>query len=138
MFLRTKSIKGTSLVQLVESFRNAEGQPRPRVVASLGDVAIPDDQRKIISKAVEHELTGYPELFTRELSTEAAQWVARIVKVASRSKSAAKVPGTHLDGVLVDDIQTTEVVQLGPQLVALQKKMPEKKCQACSSARHMF
>lgn len=120
MFLRTKSVKGTPLVQLVESFRNAEGQPRQRVVASLGDIAIPADQRKAIAKAVEHELTGHPELFTQELSTEAAQWVARIVKVASRSKSAAKVPSTHLDGVLVDDIQTTEVVQLGPQLVALQ------------------
>jgi len=120
MFLRTKSVKGTPLVQLVESFRNAEGQPRQRVVASLGDVTIPDDQRKIIAKAVEHELTGHPELFTQELSTEAASWVARLVKVASRSKSATKVPGTQLDGVLVDDIETTEVVQLGPQLVALQ------------------
>jgi len=120
MFLRTKSVKGTPLVQLVESFRNSEGQPRQRVVASLGDVAIPEDQRKIIAKAVEHELTGHPELFTQELSTEAASWVARLVKVASRSKSATKVPGTHLDGVLVDDIETTEVVQLGPQLVALQ------------------
>lgn len=120
MFLRTKSVKGTPLVQLVESFRNAEGQPRQRVIASLGDVTIPEEQRKIIAKAVARELTGHPELFTQELSTEAASWVARLVKVASRSRAATRVPANHLDGVLINDIETTDVVQLGPQLVALQ------------------
>ncbi|MFT5402410.1 MAG: hypothetical protein ACI9DF_001238, partial [Verrucomicrobiales bacterium] len=37
MYFRTKTIKGTPLLQLVESYRNAEGSPRQRVVASLGD-----------------------------------------------------------------------------------------------------
>ena len=37
MYFRTKAIKGTPLVQLVESYRNAEGSPRQRVVASLGE-----------------------------------------------------------------------------------------------------
>jgi len=35
VYFRTKIIKGTPLVQLVESFRNEEGQPRQLVVASL-------------------------------------------------------------------------------------------------------
>ena len=39
MFFRTKIVKDTPLVQLVEAFRNAEGLPRQRVVASLGDAA---------------------------------------------------------------------------------------------------
>ena len=30
------------------------------------------------------------------------------------------MPATHLDGVILEEIQTTNVVQLGPQLVALQ------------------
>ena len=34
MYFRTKTVKGTALVQLVESYRNAEGQPRQRVVAA--------------------------------------------------------------------------------------------------------
>ena len=45
MFFRTKILKDTPLVQLVEAFRNAEGQPRQRVVASLGDAAIPEAEK---------------------------------------------------------------------------------------------
>ena len=48
MFLRTKIVESTPLIQLVESDRNAEGQPRQRVVASLGDVDIPEPDRKAI------------------------------------------------------------------------------------------
>lgn len=119
MFFRTKSIKGTPLVQLVESYRNAEGLPRQRVVASLGDVTIPEHQIRPIAKAVERQLSGNADFFETELTQEAAQWVTRITKIAGRSKSAATVPATHLDGVILDEIQTTDVVQLGPQLVAL-------------------
>ena len=32
VFFRTKSIKGSVLVQLVESYRNLQGQPRQRVI----------------------------------------------------------------------------------------------------------
>ncbi|MGF1531707.1 MAG: hypothetical protein ACFCU4_10170 [Puniceicoccaceae bacterium] len=35
MFFRTKRIKNSKLVQFVESYRNAEGQPRQHVVAVL-------------------------------------------------------------------------------------------------------
>ena len=120
MFFRTKSIKGTPLVQLVESFRNAEGLPRQRVVASLGDVTIPEDQRRLIAKAVERQLCGNAELFEAGLTGEAAAWVTRITRIAGRSKSATNVPAAHVDGVMIDEIQTTNVVELGPQLVALQ------------------
>jgi hypothetical protein len=36
------------VVQLVESFRNEEGKPRQRVLASLGDAAIPQTEFKAI------------------------------------------------------------------------------------------
>jgi len=120
MFFRTKSIKGTPLVQLVESFRNAEGLPRQRVIASLGNITIPEDQRSSIAKSVERQLCGDADWFESELTQEAADWVTRITQIAGRSKSAENVPVTHLDGVILEGIQTTNVVQLGPQLVALQ------------------
>ena len=119
MFFRTKSIKGTPLVQLVESFRNAEGLPRQRVVASLGDVAIPEDRRRAIAKAVERQLCGNTDFFESDLDQESAEWVTRITRIAGRSKSASHVPATSVDGVIIDEIQTSNVVQLGPQLVAL-------------------
>ncbi|MEN9022352.1 MAG: hypothetical protein ABF370_17795 [Verrucomicrobiales bacterium] len=37
VYFRTKTIKGTPLLQFVESYSKAEGSPRQRVVASLGD-----------------------------------------------------------------------------------------------------
>jgi len=58
MFFRTKTVKGTPLLQLVESYRNAEGQPRQRVIASLGDATLPADEKRAIAKAVESALTG--------------------------------------------------------------------------------
>lgn len=118
MFFRTKIIKGTPLVQLVESFRNAEGLPRQRVVASLGDAQLPQDELPHIAKAIEERLRGQASLFEASLSPDAAGWVARIVALAGRSKVAAPVAGTVLDGVLLDEVSTGEVVQLGPQLVA--------------------
>jgi len=65
MFFRTKTIKATRLVQLVESFRNNEGQPRQRIVASLGDAEIPPADEKSIARAVEDRLRGQGDLLDR-------------------------------------------------------------------------
>jgi len=120
MFIRTKTIKGSRLVQLVESYRNAEGLPRQRVIASLGDVSLPEGAERMIARAVENRLRGEQTLFEEELSREASEWVARIVQVASRSKAtASRDPSPVLDGVLVDRVESEEVVSFGPQMVAL-------------------
>lgn len=121
MFFRTKKIKNTPLVQLVESYRNEEGQPRQRVVVSLGNVDIPREERKAIARAVELRLEGQSELFDSELSEESAKWVSHIVKRAEHSKSSrpAEQPDI-INGVIADKVETENVVQLGPELVALQ------------------
>lgn len=118
MYFRTKMIKGTPLVQLVQAFRNDEGQPRQRVVASLGDANIPSAQYKQIARAIEDQLDGQSDLFDSTLSEEAAGWVTRILQVIGRSKSARTTEIDKVDGVLVDHIATENVVQLGPQIVA--------------------
>jgi hypothetical protein len=119
MYFRTKTIKGSKLVQLVESYRNAEGQPRQRVVVSLGDAALPEREMPAMARAVENHLAGHTELLPAELSEEAAGWVRRILQLASRSKSARPVCSQTIDGVVVDRVQSENIVQLGPQLVAL-------------------
>lgn len=120
MFFRTKTIKGASLLQLVESYRNAEGQPRQRVIASLGDARLPNGEEAIIARAVDNQLNGQVELLPTELTEEAAGWVRRILQVAARSKSARPVCEETVDGVVVDRVESENVVQLGPQLVALE------------------
>jgi len=121
MYFRTKTVKGTPLVQLVESYRNSESQPRQRVIASLGDASLPEDEKRAIAKAVESALRGQTDWLDNEaLSQDASSWVARIVQLARNSKGGnAAVEAATVDGVLLDQIETQNVVQLGPQLVAM-------------------
>jgi len=121
MYFRTKIVKGTPLVQLVESYRNSESQPRQRVIASLGDAVLPEDEKRDIAKAVESALRGQTDWLANDtLSQDASSWVARIVQLARSSKGGnAVVEAATVDGVLLDEIQTQNVVQLGPQLVAM-------------------
>jgi len=121
MYFRTKTVKGTPLVQLVESYRNSESQPRQRVIASLGDASLPEDEKRAIAKAVESALRGQTDWLDNEaLSQDASSWVARIVQLARNSKGGnAAVEAATVDGVLLDQIETQNVVQVGPQLVAM-------------------
>jgi len=120
MYFRTKRIKNSKLVQLVESYRNAEGQPRQRVVVSLGDADLPQLELPAIAHAVENHLAGHSALLPAELSEEAAGWVRRILQVADRSTSARPVCPETVDGVVIDRVQSENIVQFGPQLVALE------------------
>ena len=120
MYFRTKIIKGTPLVQLVESFRNPEGQPRQRVLVSLGDALLPDAEKNQIARAVEDHLLGKSQLaIDSPISDEASAWVARILQLLSRSKHAKPADTNKIDGVLLDQIQTENVVQFGPQCIAI-------------------
>ena len=120
MFLRTKTVRGTAVLQLVESYRNPEGLPRQRVLASLGDASVPVEERGVIAKAVELRLRGEESLFPARLSRVGAEWVVRILKIAEQSKSIPLAPGiTRLDGVIVERVRTDNVVGFGPHMVAL-------------------
>lgn len=121
MFFREKIVRGTRVVQLVESFRNAEGLPRQRVVASLGNAAIPEDEFKSIAQAVELRLRREQSLFPIKLSDDAARWTVRITKIIEQARSIPLSSSiTRLDGVLIDRISTDDVVGFGPHLVGLE------------------
>jgi transposase len=120
VFFRTKQIKGTPLLQLVEAYRNPEGQPRQRVLASLGNAALPAGDPRHLAKAVEHQINCQDNWLDETISAEAAAWVVHVASLAKRSKGATQsVGGIVIDGVLLDEIQTEQVVELGPQLVAM-------------------
>jgi len=119
MFFRTKIISGSRLVQLVHSYRNSEGLPRQKVIASLGDAAIPEPEKAVIASAIERRIHGEGDFFDSSLSQEASAWVDRIVQLAGRSQAAKPVSQATVDGVILDSIETTDVVELGPELVAL-------------------
>ncbi|MDF7801293.1 IS1634 family transposase [Pontiellaceae bacterium B1224] len=120
MFFRKKVSRGSRVLQLVESFRNAEGKPRQRVLASLGDADVPLGELKPIARAVELRLRREESLWPVGLSAEAAAWVVRIVRIAEQTRALPLKSGTtHLDGVVVDRIRTDDVAGFGPHLVGL-------------------
>jgi hypothetical protein len=113
MYFRTKIIKNTPVVQLVESFRNPEGQPRQRILASLGDASLPEAQKTQILRAIEGHLLGESTLaIDTPLSDDASSWVARILPLLVRSKTTKPASMEKIDGVLLDKIQTENVVVL--------------------------
>jgi len=120
MFFRTKTIGSSKLVQLVEAYRNSEGQPRQRVIASLGDAAIPEHEKRLIARMVEQRLQNQRDLFEADLSEETAAWVDRIVRLIERSKSSRpKCEMDYADGVKVNEIETENVVEYGPELIGM-------------------
>ncbi len=120
MFFREKRVKQTKLVQLVESYRDTEGRPRQRIVASLGDAALPEGSALRIARCVQGRLEGQRDLFDIQLNTGEAEWVDRIVKLADRTRSAQQQRGNEtLDGVMAEDIETVNVVEFGPELVGM-------------------
>jgi len=86
----------------------------------LGDDKLPAEEEKLIARAVENHLCGHADLLPADLTEEATAWVRRILQLAGRSRSSRPVRSKTIDGVLIDQVETENVVQLGPQLVALE------------------
>jgi transposase len=121
------------------SYRNDCGEPRQRVLASLGCAQLPVKELKSMEKALERNLLDQCSLFADEvdpisLSTDAAQWVDRIYRQIVRDDrfrfpqpvshpSATSDPSSQttlsdLQSVFIDQIEHTHAASLGPLLVA--------------------
>lgn len=92
MYLRTKITPTGSVLQLVASYRDAEQRPRQRILASLGDVSVPDELRTIIVRGVEARLSGQVNLTLDAAPAEAITWIDRIVRQCDRRIPAASHP----------------------------------------------
>ena len=80
MFFRRKHSKSGQVLQLLESYGNAEGKPRQRVVLSLGDAAISRSDCKPIAKAVQKHLYGIQELLAPQYTRRQQNWIELIVR----------------------------------------------------------
>lgn len=128
MFFRTKKSPSGQCLQLLESYRNAQGEPRHRVVVSLGDASIAQVDRPRIARLVEQRLRGQAELAcvsdpARVLGL--ADSIAKRIEREGRWRPAPALDcpgpgagqGVVLDGVLADQITHTHTTPLGPSLV---------------------
>ena len=50
MFFRERRSRNSSILQLVENFRNIRGKTRQRVVVSLGGFTVPDEYREATAR----------------------------------------------------------------------------------------
>ena len=133
-FYRKKSNSG-HVLQLLESYRNRQGNSTHRVVVSPGDAALPEKSWKSVAKFVESKLYGYTEWFSPPADEQV--WIDSIVK---RIEREGKWPGKSndktllgsrcpqeqrmadaevVDGVLIDEIEHSHETTLGPELVGL-------------------
>ena len=62
VFFRRKQSASGQCLQLLESYRNAQGEPRHRVVVSLGSLALPTAHWPALAAAVASQLYGQPLL----------------------------------------------------------------------------
>jgi len=129
MFFRCKKSPSGQCLQLLESYRNAQGRPRHRVVVSLGDALIAQEDRPLVARLVEQRLHGQSQLACASDSARVMKLADEIAKrieregrwrsgAAPASQTAIPEPGVAVDGVLVDQITHTHTTPLGPTLVA--------------------
>ena len=140
MYFRRKKTPSGTVLQLLESYRNAEGKPRSQIVVSLGDASIPQEHWTGIAKAVESELYGYQQLILEDRPDSSLQWIDSIIKRVQREgrwSSARQCRGKNsssnpshekqkvietqnvVDGVLIDKVSHSHTTSLGPTLLGL-------------------
>jgi transposase len=128
LYFRLKRNPCGQCLQLLEAYRNAHGNPRHRIVVSLGNASIAEAEQPAIARAVELKLHGQGELVAAPLSVQAQGWVDTILRRIDRqggshpAPPAARpttAPGEILEAVLVDQVTHTHTSPLGPTLVGL-------------------
>ena len=125
MFFRRKQSPSGRVLQLLESYRNPQGQPRHRVVISLGDAPLAQEDWKAVAAMVADQLYGQTPLVPATLSDRARQYVDSITRRVLREgrwlplRPAVVDPQAQsLDGVLVDQVTHSQSAVLGPALLA--------------------
>ena len=129
MFLREKTTKNGTLLQLVRSVRTADGHVQQRIVASLGGLRIPLSLRREVAVAVENRLerASSQELFPLplEVARHVDEVLHRVQAATVNSPASASSPPVAcplppceavLDGVLVNQVSHCQDTMLGPFL----------------------
>lgn len=133
MYFHEKKSKSGKVLQLLQSYRNAEGHPRHRVVTSLGNAKIEKNLLEQIALGVERKLCGQLEFDLIKYSKESRKWIEKIVRLIERKGSDDTIQINQVakdepeqgkselvDGVNLNKIEHTHSSSLGPALLGLQ------------------
>jgi len=129
MFFRQKKSPSGTVLQLIQSYRNECDQPRQRVIISLGDACIPEQERTLIAQRIDMELKGQRELIESVLTTGQCQWVDRIlrqirekgVRALAEVSCAPKTESRGAAALLVDldCVEHTQGTPMGTEMLGL-------------------
>ena len=123
MYFRRKTTPTGCVVQLIESFRDVEGNPRQRIVVSLGNARLPLSLQAPVAQGVEEHLRGRVDLFRFGVDEDTGHWIDYVIRRIDAKpagvEAGAKKDTGMIDGVLVDKIEHETTTELGPELVAL-------------------
>jgi transposase len=121
MYLARKRTPTTPVLQLLRSYRNAEGKPRHEVILSLGDFPIPKESFRAVTAELDRIISGQQSLL--DVDPEIRQWAKHIYGELSRSKRLERLfdPSIFEEGVEVipGAIEHEDARSLGPELVGL-------------------
>ena len=120
MFIRMKKTKTTSVIQLVSSYRDADGSPRQRIILSLGSVDLPEELWRPVIAELENMLNGTPALIPA--AKDVRKWSEILLKELQQSnKYNAGTAGLDLPKevlVVPESVSSETVRELGPELAA--------------------
>jgi hypothetical protein len=124
MFFRIKQLKSGNVLQLVESYRNDDNQPRQRLVVSLGSADIPKLHWREVAERVEAKLYSRPEqpYLDHDDAEALSNWVRLIVNRIQRDGKWMKrctdtEPQKVIDGVVAENVTHSNTAILGPSLL---------------------
>ena len=130
MYFHEKKSNSGKVLQLLQSYRNAEGQSRHHVVVSLGNAKIAKKNQKEIVLGVERKLSWQQEFELIGYSKETRKWIQKITMLIERKGSEATIQISHqsqteateeetelADGVKIDKVDHTHTTALGPALL---------------------
>ena len=122
MYLARKTTPTTPVLQLLRSYRNADNKPRHEVIISLGDLPIPREDFKMVTKELDKIIDGQQSLF--EFGGQIQEWAAYIYKELRKSGHLEKLFDASVFEEIVDvipsQIEHEDSRSLGPELAALQ------------------
>ena len=118
MFFRSKITKTGYATQLVESYRDCEGNPRQKVILSLGGANLPKELWHSVAETIEAHFQG--TLFLFPPSQEVSDWALKIIREMEKKGWSPRHTETQKAiSVQPHTITHRETTQLGPELVAL-------------------
>jgi len=116
MYFRLTKTKTTSVLQLVESYRDHEKQPRQKILLSLGNVDLPKEMWKEVAEEVENRLKGVNTFL--KPSKKAEKWVEKIIKELSKKETATQPNSNQCCSITTNptNIIHSDTTELGPLL----------------------